>query len=205
MMMSLMAAASGLFAAEDVPLRSLVPPQRNAEKQVEVSQEYVLKNGDKVSITIYPTDEYIRGGSMQISPRGTVTLPLLGQIEIAGLKVVEAQEKLADLLNEDYLVEPNVVIEISQFKQQSFVILGQVKSPGTFQFPPGEVHLSFLQAMSIAGGFSEIANIKKIKIIRDEEGKKRVIRVNAEKVISGKDPDVEIKPNDIIHVSESLF
>ncbi len=197
-------AVSGLFAAEDIALRDLMP-QKNAEKHVSVSEEYTLRKGDKISITIYPTDEYIRGGAMQISPQGTITLPLLGQIKLEGLRITEAQEKLAELLNEDYLVDPNVVIEVNQFKQQSFIILGQVKSPGTFQFPPGENRLTFLQAISIAGGFSEIANIKKIKIIREEGGKKKVTRINAEKVISGDSPDVEIHPNDIIHVSESLF
>lgn len=200
----LVVSAGGLAADNELSIQSLAP-QRNLTKQAVTSQDYILKNGDKINVVIYPTDEYVRGGQMQISSHGTITLSLLGQVEIAGLKVVEAQEKIADLLNEDYLVDPGVVIEISQFKQQTFVILGQVKSPGTFQFPAGEDRLSFLQAISIAGGFSEIANIKKIKIIRESEGKKRVIRINAEKIISGKDSDVSLEPNDIIHVSESLF
>jgi polysaccharide biosynthesis/export protein len=196
--------AGNLAAENELSIQSLAP-QRTVTKQAITSQDYVLKNGDKINIVIYPADEYVRGGQMQINSQGTITLSLLGQVEIAGLKIVEAQEKIAKLLNEDYLVDPSVVIEISQFKQQTFVILGQVKSPGTFQFPAGEERLSFLQAISIAGGFSEIANIKKIKIIRESEGKKKVIRINAERIISGKDSDVSLQPNDIIHVSESLF
>ena len=57
----------------------------------------------------------------------------------------------------------------------------------------------------MAGGFADVANIKKIKIIRGGEDKGDVIRANADDIISGKKPDIELQDGDIINVAESLF
>ena len=188
----------------------LSPSLRAAETEGESLQEvdeasYILQPGDRVSIKIYPEDEYIKGGEMEVSSEGNITLPLVGKVAVAGKHVIESERAIAGILSADYLVNPEVVMEVLQYKKQSVVILGQVKKPGTYQFPAGSSHLTLLQAISMAGGFSDIANIKRIKVMRKAGGKNGVIHANAESIISGKDPDVELEPGDVIHVSESLF
>ncbi len=168
-------------------------------------RDYVLQEGDKVNVKIFPEDQYIKAGEMPVSSDGNIILPLVGKIPVAGKTVLEAQEILAKILDADYLVNPEVVIEVLQFKEQSVVILGQVKRPGSYNFPPGVSKLTLLQAISLAGGFSDVANIKKIKIVRKTANGNKVFRVNAEAVISGDEPDVDIEASDVIHVSESLF
>lgn len=167
--------------------------------------DYRLQPGDKIFVKIYPEDQYIQGGDMEITPEGNITLPLMGKFNLKGKTVSEASSELQQIIDRDYLVNPEVVIEVKGFKEQSFVILGQVRKPGTYQFPPSERKFTFLQAVSMAGGFSEVANIKKVKIIRQSGGARKILRINAEKIVSGEDPDVDLQSGDVIHVSESLF
>lgn len=169
------------------------------------TQSYNLQAGDRLTVKIYPEDEYIKGGEMEVSTEGNVTLPLVGKIPVAGKTVANAQRDIADILSRDYLVDPEVVIEVLQYKQQTFVVLGQVRKPGTYEMPPGLTSITLLQAISIAGGFSDVANTKKIKIMRKSANNTQTVTANAESIMAGKESDVEIEPNDIVHVYESLF
>lgn len=164
-----------------------------------------LQAGDKINVKIYPEDAYVKGGEFQISPEGNIMLSLLGKVNVAGMTIEEASEKLRQLIDKDYLVDPEVAIELMESKQKSFVILGEVKKPGTYQFPTGSATVSLLEAISTAGGFSDIANIKKIRILRQEGTAKRTLHANAEAIISGNEPDVSLQEGDVVNVSESLF
>ncbi|MBI3317035.1 MAG: polysaccharide export protein [Candidatus Omnitrophica bacterium] len=178
-----------------------------AAAQIQGSEEesYLLRVGDRVRIKIYPEDDYIKGGEMEISSEGNVTIPLVGKVRVEGRSVIEAERAIAQILTQDYIVNPEVVIEVLEYKKLSVVVLGEVRKPGTYQFPSGQTKLSLLQAVSLAGGFSDIANIKKIRIVRDFDGKKEVLHANAEAIIKGNDPDIRLKAGDVINVSESLF
>ena len=169
-----------------------------------------LQAGDHLNVKIYPEDEYIKGGDMVVSNEGDITLALIGKIKVNGLKPSEAEREIVKLLAQDYLVNPVVVIEvtrnIAKEARASVSILGQVQKPGTYQLPQeGEKKLTLLQLISMAGGFTDVANVKKIKIIRKAGGKAEVIRANAEAIISGAQADIELKEQDVVHVGESLF
>ena len=127
------------------------------------------------------------------------------EVAIAGKTINQASEDLTKIIDKDYIISPEVVIEILGYKLETFVILGQVQKPGTFNMPSGPQSFTFLQAVSMAGGFSQVANIKKVKIIRQVDGQRKILRINAESIISGQDEDIKIEPGDVIHVSESLF
>ncbi len=179
-----------------------------SKPQVSESDEedsYTVQKGDRIKVTIYPGDEYLKGGEMEVSSEGNITLPLVGKIPIAGKSVIDAEKAVARIVGADYLVDPEVVIEVLRYKQSSVVLLGQVRKPGTYTFPEGSTRLSLLQAIALAGGFSDIANIKKIKIVRRTADKSRVIRANADSIISGKSQDIDLESGDVIHVMESLF
>ena len=170
-------------------------------------RSYVLQTGDMVNIKIYPEDEYIKGIQMEVSTEGNITLPLVGKIKIAGKTVAQAEKEIVEILDRDYLVNPEVVIQVAQHRKQTFVVLGQVKKPGTYDLPAGSTSLTLLQGISMAGGFTDIANIKKIKIVRLNTGGggNQVIQANADAIIGGNDPDPPLKQGDVVNVSESLF
>ncbi len=170
--------------------------------------------GDKVTVKIYPEDDYLKGTQMEVSTEGNIVLPLLDRIEIKGLTIAEAEKKITDLIAQDYLVNPIVVIEVADrllekegegiIIKRSVSILGQVQKPGTYEFPP-EGKMTLLEVISKAGGFTDVANVKKIKVIRKGEGKNSVISANAESIIGGRNPDVPLETDDVIHVGESFF
>lgn len=166
-----------------------------------------LEIGDRLLVKIFPEDQYIKGGEMVVSSEGDITLPLIGKVRVEGKQIVEAEREILSLLAQDYLVNPVVVIEVTRevvTHTRSLSILGQVQKPGTYQLPQ-EGELTLLQLISMAGGFTDVANVKKIKVIRKEKGKVRVIHANAESIIAGNAPDIELAAEDVIHVGESLF
>lgn len=81
-------------------------------------------------------------------------------------------------------------------------VQGQVKEPGMFDFQPG---MTVLSACILAGGFSKYAAPSRSRIVRIEGTNPKTIKVNLEKIIDGKIPDVSLKPGDRIHVPESWF
>lgn len=199
------------LAAGDTPAPSFQTvsgkPAPASSEKVKKKKVDKLEIGDRVLIKIYPEDEYIKGGEMVVSSEGDIALPLIGKIKVEGLQLVEAEREIVKLLAADYLVNPIVVIEVTKDitkLTKSLSILGQVQKPGTYQMPL-EDKLTLLQLISMAGGFTDVANVKKIKIIRKEGGKVQVIHANAESIIGGKSVDVELAPEDVVHVGESLF
>ena len=205
LMLFFMLMASLVFAEDNAATAVIKENPNKPTSSDRQDKSYQLQIGDHIHMKIYPEDEYFKDSDMEISSEGNITLPLVGKVEVAGKTIIEAEKILAKLLDADYLVNPEVVIRVQDYKKQSIVILGQVRKPGTYEFPPGESKMSLLQAVSLAGGFSEVANIKKIKIVRRAEGENRVIRANAENIISGKEADIPLNPGDVISVSESLF
>lgn len=200
--------------AEDAPAPAAESPAAAQDagaqpsKKSEKDKDYVLQPGDRIKITIYPEDEIIRGTTMEVSSEGNITLPLAGKFNVAGKSAIDAEHEIAEVLDRDYLVNPEVVIEVSEKyaaeKEKTVVLLGQVKSPGSHPFPKAG-RFTLLQAIAVAGGFSDVANIKKIKIVRGGSEKGEVLRANAEAIISGNAPDIELEDGDIINVAESIF
>ncbi len=192
-----------LFAGPQSADASLLASKKEVEKA------YVLEAGDRIRVKIYPDDPFIRGGDMQISSDGNITLSLLGKVHVEGKPVNEVERLLSEKIDQDYIVSPEVVIEVLQFREKSVVLLGEVRKPGTYPFPQGATQMTLLEAVSLAGGFSDIANIKKVKIIRKRaEGTgevKEILHANAEAIISGEQEDVPLESGDVVHVSESLF
>ena len=169
-----------------------------------------IEVGDRVLIKIYPEDEFIKGSEMEVSSEGTITLPLIGKVKVEGMQIAEVEKEIVRLLAEDYLVNPVVVVEVVQRiedktkEKESVSVLGSVQKPGSYDFP-AEGKFTLLKLISAAGGFSDVANVKKIKVIRKENGRPRILHANAEAIISGNEPDVELEPEDVVNVGESFF
>ncbi|MBI4550230.1 MAG: polysaccharide export protein [Candidatus Omnitrophica bacterium] len=189
----LCACATGLSPLSEPALEDVAPEK----------QDYRINPKDILEIKIYPDEELNR--EVAVSPRGTVNFPLLGEIQVAGLTVTSAEKKMTALLEKDYLVYPQVHIRVQQFHTMTVSILGEVNRPGPYNLESEDGETTLLEAIAMAGGFSNIANIKKIKIIRIEGGQKKSYRVNAEDIIHGKKSDVTLQANDIVVVEQSWF
>jgi polysaccharide biosynthesis/export protein len=90
--------------------------------------EYRVGSGDVLEVVVLGNEDLSRTPTVQTG--GTVTLPLLGEVQVAGLTVPEIKEKLTALLGRDYLVRPQVEVTVKEYQSQFVTVLGEVASPG---------------------------------------------------------------------------
>jgi polysaccharide export outer membrane protein len=167
------------------------------------NSSYVLLPGDMVHIKVFQEDDL--ESQLRIAKDGTITFPLLGQVRIGGMTVAQAADTLATRLRDGYLVSPQVSITIVSYSARRFVVLGQVQKPGSYELPT-EQTITLLEAIAMAGGYTRIADPGKVMVRRTDATGERVYRINAKQMArDGSVEQFEIRPNDTITVSESLF
>ena len=166
---------------------------------VSVSGDYVLSPSDTLEMSVF--NEPSLTTQTRISTDGTVQFPLIGEIKLGGMPIRDARELVRRRYNADYLVEPQVYLNILTYAQRRFTVLGQVNRPGTYDFPGGE-HLGLLEAIGLAGGFTRLANENTVLVKR---GGDHTIKVNAKKQTSGDNKPFDLSPGDVITVNESWF
>lgn len=164
------------------------------------SPQYILRQGDVVQVKVYQEEDLT--SVSRISKDGTITMPLLGSVRVVSNSLEKATIIIRDLLARDYLVEPQVNLNVTEFAKRRFTVLGQVQHPGTFDMPADEA-VSLLQAIATAGGYTRIANAHKITVQRTVGAENKVIRLDAEAMaLNRKEKPFEIKPDDVIVVGE---
>ena len=166
------------------------------------SGDYLLKPGDTLEMVVYrEQDLSIRS---KIGKDGMVQLPLLGEVKLGGLTVRAATMLIRAKYNADYLVEPQIYLNVAGYTSRKFTIIGQVGKPGTYEFGGGE-NLGLLEAIGMAGGFTRIADRGHVVVKRREGDAVRTLKVNAKKLSeSGVDP-FAIEAGDVITIGESWY
>ena len=163
---------------------------------------YRLGPNDVVQVKVYQEDDLLT--SMRLGKDGTATFPLLGTLNLGGKTVEEAGAHIKELLGKDYLVNPQVTINVVEYAKRRFTVLGQVQKPGTFEIPNEEV-VTLLQAIAMAGGFTRLANEGKIVITRTLGGKKTIALDTKSASLDPASKPFEILPDDTITVRERVF
>lgn len=164
--------------------------------------DYVLVIGDVVQLNIFREPDLATQAT--IARDGTVQLPLIREVQLAGLSIREARELLRGLYDTGYLVDPQIFLNVVKYAQRKFTIMGQVARPGSYELQGGE-RIDLLEAIGLAGGFTRIANRGRVTVQRREAGEVRAIKANAKRMADGKDEPLEVQPGDVITVSESWF
>lgn len=167
-----------------------------------IQEEYRLHPGDEIDLEIYREPQL--SGIFQIDASGLVRHPLCGSFLAAGLTIDEAEAGFTKLLSDKYLVNPRVLISIVSAQSSHVVILGEISNPGVHPIPIGG-SMTLLQAIAEAGGFTDLASVDRVTVTRSVDGKEESIRVRVSKMISGRESDLELKPNDVIMVPEIRF
>lgn len=129
---------------------------------------------------------------------GMITFPLLDDIQAAGMTPLELKKDLESRLKK-FVSAPVVTVSVVNPNSKKFYVLGEVVRTGEYVLYK---HLTVLQAFALAGGFTEWASKKEIILLRNENGKEKIIRVNYKKIIKGEDfsQNVKLKADDTIIV-----
>ena len=167
------------------------------------SQDYLIQAGDLVEIKVYKEDDMDR--TLRVATNGSITFPLIGNIKISGLTVSDAEQKLESALQE-YIKTPSVSFLIKEYANKTVYVLGQVKKPSAISILP-EKTMTLLEAITSAGGFTDVAAISKVKILRMEDGVQKSVEVDVSQITKegNKQYDVPLKPADVVFVPQSLF
>ena len=157
---------------------------------------YQLRQGDKVLISVWREETLQK--EVVILPDGSVTFPLIGRVEVAGLSTPEVEQKITLKLKK-YFPEPIVTVVIVGIDGNRAYVTGKVMHPGSLILSgPTTV----LQAISIVGGFDKFADESSIKIIRANPDGQEILPVNYKDIISGKNisTNMQLKAGDTLVV-----
>lgn len=164
--------------------------------------DYVLVVGDVVELNVFREPDLTTQAT--IARDGTVQLPLIREVKLAGMTIRDAREELRGLYDSKFLVDPQVFLNVVKYAERKFTIMGQVARPGSYELQGGE-RIDLLEAVGLAGGFTRIANRGRVIIQRREGEGVTAIKANAKRMADGKEPPLEVQPGDVITVSESWF
>ncbi len=157
-----------------------------------------LAPGDVLEIT-FPGATNLTG-LHHIGPEGTITMPLVGQIEAGGKTAEELQGQLIGLYSSE-LKDTNIIVSVASSGNVVY-IEGAILRPGKIIM---ERPITALEAVMEAGGFAEVANKRKVTVVRYKGNQNYVIELNLEPVLSGGQvPPFYLRPRDIVHVPTKI-
>ncbi|MCF8060987.1 MAG: polysaccharide export protein [Deltaproteobacteria bacterium] len=176
----------GACTMADVPPISALP-----ETAVTYSEKesYIIGPSDILEINVWKEPELTR--RVEVRMDGKITLPMINDLQAENLTLMELQEKI----EEDYakfVTEPEVTVILAQSNSQRVYLLGKVNAPGEY---PLKKSMTFLQAISIAGGLGKWADKDNVRLIRMIEGEKKTFRIDYNAIITGKDLSQNILHN----------
>jgi polysaccharide export outer membrane protein len=171
--------------------------QPTAPAPKRASDDYVIGPSDVLAINVWKDAELTR--TVPVRPDGRISLPLIGELKVSGLTTRDVQRIVTERLKE-FISEPVVSVIVQEVKSRTYVVVGKVVRPGSYELgKPTTV----LEAIAIAGGFSDFAKPNKAYIIRRApDGSTERLPFDYKRVIDGRNPEqnVDLKSGDTIVV-----
>ncbi|MCK6451535.1 MAG: polysaccharide export protein [Alphaproteobacteria bacterium] len=196
-LLMLMLSNGGPAAAAD----AMAPPQAPVVQLAQAAQaalppatapmdDYQLSTSDRVRVIVYGQPEMT--AEYAINGAGEVAFPLIGRVKANGLTTTQLEQAIATKLNEGFLKDASVSVEVTQYRP--FYVVGEVRTPGSYPFVWG---MSVINAVALAGGFTYRAKENDFYLLRaDKDGRKTRMSVKQ---------DTPVLPGDVITVRERWF
>lgn len=165
-----------------------------------LAKDYTVGPDDVLKITLY--DHPDLETKVRVNGNGHILMPLLGHVNVNGDTIVEISVKLAALLADGYIVNPQVNVFIEEYGSKKAVILGTVKQPGLYELS-GQTTL--LELISKAGGMAEDSGITCTVKRLTEKDKTKIIVVDMRALMEGGDisQNIIINHKDNVYVSKA--
>ncbi len=151
---------------------------------------YRLSPGDKLKVNVF--DEADLTGEYQISERGSIAFPLIGEVRAAGFSVEQFHQNLVEALKNGYVRNPRITINVINYRP--FNVGGEVRNAGQYAYRPG---ISVQDAIAMAGGYTYRANTSTVYLTRSTSEQ---ITVDLKK-----NEEVRVLPGDNLRVPERYF
>jgi polysaccharide export outer membrane protein len=164
------------------------------------STEYKVGVGDKLEIVVFGHEDMNK--VVEVRGDSTINYPLLGNLPVAGQTVAEIDDEITRLLGKDYLVDPQVSVDIREYQSQWVTIIGEVRTPGRFVL---RRNMRLIDLLAEAGGATKEAGME-ILVTRAQDGDRppQPLVVNRERLMSrnNQDANIILAHGDIVTVGE---
>jgi polysaccharide export outer membrane protein len=172
--------AAGSVAAQDASKIASKPVQPAPQVAVAADANYKIGPQDVLRIDVWKENEITR--SVPVRPDGKISLPLLNDVQAAGLTAMELANNISEGLKK-FITNPQVTVSVTDINSRRVYVTGEVTRPGAYPLLP---NMTVLQALTSASGFTQFARTKKIYVLRNEGGKQVKYPFNYNEVVKGK-------------------
>jgi len=155
---------------------------------------------DTFDVRVYGEAEL--SGTFRVATDGTIDYPLVGRLQVSGLRPGEIQQLLVGKLKDRILKDPQVMVTIKDRNSQKISVLGQVARPGQVSYYP---NMTIVDAIANAGGFTGIAAKNSVNLRREVAGKIETHIFPVADISEGRSPNVTVLPGDVLVVDERVF
>jgi polysaccharide biosynthesis/export protein len=156
--------------------------------------EYVIGPEDVLLIYVWKEDSLTK--TLPVRMDGKISLPLVDDIQAAGLTPLQLKEVLTQKLKA-FFDNPTVTVTVMEANSFKVYVSGEVKQPGVHRI---RSEITLIKLIIMAGGFTEWADQKKILVITKEKGVEKRKTVNYKKILDGEEPDLLINRGDTVIV-----
>jgi polysaccharide export outer membrane protein len=159
------------------------------------AQDYLIGAEDVVEVIVWKNADLSR--TTNVRPDGKISLPLIGDVQAAGLTAEHLREVIAEKLKSYYKEPPQISVILQQVNSYAIYVLGEVRSPGKYVV---KTDTTFLQAVTLAGGFTDFASKNRILVRRksDENVQESSMSIKYKDVIAGRQSNILLKPGDTV-------
>jgi len=192
-----LAAAAALAFSPIADAQQASPTAKSAAPRAAAGNEYVIGPEDMLQVTVWKNDTLSR--VVPVRPDGKISLPLLHDVQAAGLTSMQLRDKIARALGE-FMPHPEVSVIITDVRSFRVSVMGEVQRPGVLLLKSST---TVLEAIAMAGGFRDFASPSKIVVVRkDAGGQTQKIPFNYNRAIrNGETEDnIYLKTGDVIVV-----
>jgi len=159
-----------------------------------VSAEYKIGIDDVLDIAVWNNTTMSR--TVPVRPDGKISLPLLNEVQAAGLTPSQLRASLMAKITE-YMPNPEVSVIVREVHSNKISVLGEVRKAGRYEISQ---RATVLDAVALAGGFNDFARRTKVVIMRHDGAAIKRIPVNYNKIVAEEDDNILLQPGDIVVV-----
>ena len=172
------------------------PVAQAAPSAVALPDDYVVGAEDVLGVVFWREAEL--SGDVTVRPDGRVTLPVIGELQAAGLRPEDLKKQI-ETAAAKYVTEPNVTVVVRTINSRRVFVTGRVTTPGVHLL---KGPLTVMQAIALSGGVTEFADAKNIKVLRIVDGKSVTLPFNYKDVVRGRrlEQNILLLPGDTVVV-----
>jgi polysaccharide biosynthesis/export protein VpsN len=163
------------------------------------STDYKIAPSDIIIIDVFGEKDLSR--EFSVSGTGTINYFFLGEVSVMGKTTAQVREELIAALNADYLVDPQIAVDVKKYRVREVFVNGQVNKPGAVLID-GEQALTIVQAIARAGGLTPRASKNRITFTRP--GSKEKV-LSWDQLLERPETNIIVEPGDIIEVGDKLL